>query len=209
MSDFRRRLMMLRKSEGGLPSGYTKLNYLESTGTQYINLGFAIKYDNIVNVDVLITKFNIQQQYTNGAIFGSANESGLNAYNLLITKENKLYYRNSAGSIVITSQVIKANKKYDITTNLNNLIVNGVIYSGEFDFNYINKRPALLFARNSAIGITDFAYCRIYKFNILNQIGNVIINFVPCLDKNGKPCMYDTVSKKPFYNEGTGEFLYG
>ena len=30
-----------------------------------------------------------------------------------------------------------------------------------------------------------------------------------CLDKNGKPCMFDTVSKKPFYNQGTGEFLYG
>lgn len=209
MSDFRRRLMMLRKSEGGLPSGYTKLNYLESTGTQYINLGFAIKYDNIVNVDVLITKFNIQQ-YTNGAIFGSANELGLNAYNLLIDKENKLYYRNSANNVKISSQVIEINKKYDITTNLNNLIVNGVIYSGEFDFNYINERPALLFARNTVIlSNYDFAACQIYKFNILNQIGNVIINFVPCLDKNGKPCMFDTVSKKPFYNQGTGEFLYG
>lgn len=208
MSNFRRRLMILRKSEGGLPSGYTKLNYLESTGTQYINLGFAIKYDNIVNVDVLITKFN-NQQFSNGAIFGSANESGFRAYNLLITKDNTLYYRNSANNSVILSQVIEINKKYDITTNLNNLIVNGVIYSGKFDFNYINERPALLFARNTHNGINGFAACRIYKFSILNQIGNVILNFVPCLDKNGKPCMFDTVSKKPFYNQGTGEFLYG
>ena len=47
MSDFRRRLMMLRKSEGGLPSGYTRLNYLESTGTQYINTGLIINNHNV------------------------------------------------------------------------------------------------------------------------------------------------------------------
>ena len=36
MSDFRRRLMC-KKNESELPLGYTKLNCLESTGTQLIN----------------------------------------------------------------------------------------------------------------------------------------------------------------------------
>ena len=45
--------------------------------------------------------------------------------------------------------------------------------------------------------------CQIYKDNIL------IRNFIPCLDENDRPCMYDTVSEQPFYNQGSGEeFLY-
>ena len=33
-------------------------------------------------------------------------------------------------------------------------------------------------------------------------------DFVACLDETGTPCMYNLVSRKPFYNQGTGDFLY-
>ena len=35
-----------------------------------------------------------------------------------------------------------------------------------------------------------------------------VFDCVPALDPTGTPCMYDTVSRKPFYNSGTGDFLY-
>lgn len=35
-----------------------------------------------------------------------------------------------------------------------------------------------------------------------------IRNYVPALDPTGAPCMYDTVSRKTFYNSGTGDFIY-
>ena len=44
---------------------------------------------------------------------------------------------------------------------------------------------------------------KIYRFFVEGQI-----NFIPALDQNGKPCMYDTISKQPFYNQGSGEFGY-
>ena len=53
--------------------------------------------------------------------------------------------------------------------------------------------------------------------NFVGAIGEInfkrnykkVLNLIPCLDSDNKPCMYDTVSKKTFYNNGTGEFLYG
>lgn len=33
-------------------------------------------------------------------------------------------------------------------------------------------------------------------------------DFVPCLDATGAPCLFDMVSRKPFYNSGTSDFLY-
>ena len=69
MSDFRRRLMMLRKSEGGLPSGYIKLNYLESTGTQYIDL--CVTPSEIAKMQ-LIFDYQITDDFTKSSILFGA-----------------------------------------------------------------------------------------------------------------------------------------
>lgn len=34
------------------------------------------------------------------------------------------------------------------------------------------------------------------------------ISLVPALDPTGTPCMFDTMTRTPFYNAGTGDFLY-
>lgn len=36
----------------------------------------------------------------------------------------------------------------------------------------------------------------------------IIRNYIPALDPTGAPCMYDLVSKAPFYNKGIGDFHY-
>ena len=63
MSNFRRRLMMsIKKSK--LPSGYTELEYLESTGTQYIDTGIIPDTTlDKMEVDMAITKN--KTNYTN------------------------------------------------------------------------------------------------------------------------------------------------
>lgn len=49
---------------------------------------------------------------------------------------------------------------------------------------------------------------RIWYFKIYDN-NELVGDLIPALDENGTPCMYDTVSKKTYYNQGTGEFLYG
>ena len=67
-----------------------------------------------------------------------------------------------------------------------------------------------LFARHS--GSNTYAnkpvnakiwYCKIWDGDTL------IRDFIPVLDKDNVPCMYDKVEDKFYYNAGTGEFLYG
>ena len=64
-----------------------------------------------------------------------------------------------------------------------------------------------MFAGGTKTSIKKFIgrikYGKIYAEN------NLVCDLIPCLDTNGTPCMYDTVSKQTFYNQGTGEFLYG
>jgi len=50
---------------------------------------------------------------------------------------------------------------------------------------------------------------RIYNYKIWED-GYLARSFVPCLDANGKPCMYCLVTKKPYYNAyNATDFLYG
>lgn len=48
---------------------------------------------------------------------------------------------------------------------------------------------------------------RIYEAKI-TQANTLINHFIPTLDSTGTPCMFDLVSRQPFYNSGTGDFLY-
>lgn len=43
---------------------------------------------------------------------------------------------------------------------------------------------------------------KVWKNDIL------LFDLVPALDPTGAPCMFDLVSRKPFYNAGVGDFLY-
>lgn len=49
---------------------------------------------------------------------------------------------------------------------------------------------------------------KVYNFKIYDN--NVLIqHLVPALDSENTPCMYDKVTQKFYYNNGTGDFLYG
>ena len=46
------------------------------------------------------------------------------------------------------------------------------------------------------------------KYYKLSINGKILYDMVPALDDVGAPCLFDLVSRKPFYNAGTGDFLY-
>jgi hypothetical protein len=37
----------------------------------------------------------------------------------------------------------------------------------------------------------------------------LVLDFIPSIDNRGVPCMFDNVSKQPFYKSGAGEFIVG
>ena len=70
----RRRQMMLKKSSGRLPEGYTAVDYLQSSGTQYIDTGRKLTQDSDITIDFMI----VNKQSRNAGIFGSRQSSRKN-----------------------------------------------------------------------------------------------------------------------------------
>ena len=62
-------------------------------------------------------------------------------------------------------------------------------------YTHSNNNPILiyLFAANSQSGIQNFSYEKLYSSQIYES-ETLIRNFIPALDPNGRPCMYDTVT---------------
>lgn len=208
MSDFRRRLMICKKAESELPTGYTRLNYLEKDGnTQYINTGIIPQPEWTYEFDFeRIGGFNYlcgsDLTYKEGAFNISIDLYGQKGLRVL----NFGHFHDENG---IRPQI---NERLIITKKPNQFIIGTDTYNipiGTVKAEY----PLVIFTtnRNGQPQVTNAfkQQYRLYGFSIKNANDELIMNLSPCLDKSGKPCMYDTVSKQPYYNEGTGEFLYG
>ena len=200
MSDFRRRLMC-KKNESDLPSGYTKLNYLESTGTQYIDTNYTIKnlpitvetsfeLTSIISQNLFGTDYKNKGSYFVPFVGGDKFISCYD-YKLETASMGKLYFAKFLQNKNDLS-------KMEIKLNDNTYSVNVKITSLPVNSNY-----QIFAANNKFIAHYKCNYHRLYEDN------KMVFNLFPALDKNNKPCLYDTVSKQPFYNQGTGEFLYG
>ena len=53
-----------------------------------------------------------------------------------------------------------------------------------------------------------FSKIKIKYFQIYDN-DTLVRDFVPVLDKDDIPCMYDKVERKFYYNQGTGDFIAG
>lgn len=210
MSEFRRRLMSCKKSEGELPSGYTKLNYLESTGSQYIDTRILSNNGTGCEMRFEYTKLS-GIQYAVGSLEPN------NARFAPIFIDDK---SDTSNGFLYSDSVTFEPKTYTIEKDKNiHLIRYNCNDNGDVIFDnkncgkikYIGNSTTstiYLFARSDNRSIEWYAYIKIYKCSLYDK-GIRVRNYLPAIDMFGKPCLYDTVTKQPFYNKGTGEFLYG
>lgn len=150
----------------------------------------------------------IEYQYTSL----TGNQSIIGAYN-----GSKYQLIGNNGNNFIFIQYGTPYKTFTANTNKSKIIVDFVnngftINSTKYDLLWAENRQYLndfyLFWANSVNDGRAKAKIKLYNLEIYRG-EELSLHLIPCLDKNGTPLMYDTVSKTPFYNQGTGEFLYG
>lgn len=70
-------------------------------------------------------------------------------------------------------------------------------------------KPLYIFAKtlNNSTSIDHYSNYKLYYFKIYEN--NVLVrNYMPALDENNIPCLYETISKTYLYNSGSGSFTY-
>lgn len=192
--------------------GYTRLEFLEGTGPQRINTGVMPTGDMNIKVDVMATKW----VYVN-YVFGSENRSGPNivfSMNYNNAHSTAGAYRYGTQSKYFVYGVHKLNTRYHYEFDGPVVYRNGALarfQDGTFTpETFTGTRPIWLF---NSVHDNEYFYAagtqRVWKFSIDRPDGPVL-NYIPALDPAGVPCMFDTVSKQPFYNAVTGaDFVAG
>lgn len=185
---------------GNILGEYTPIEYIESTGTQWINTG--------VNIDTSTDEVELVIQgltttlykwffgeHDDGARFGLGSGDGPNKRNVAYGKTT---YK------VNDTQIY--NSKHTFVANKNGVFLDGVKITNYASFT--SSSTIYLFNLNISSQSSYTSSARIWSYKQTRN-GQELINLIPVLDNNDVACMYDKVSKEFFYNKGTGEFIAG
>ena len=182
---------------GGHPASF--IQYLESSGTQYIDTGLIADSD----TDISITFWNFLLADT--FVFGARGDNGVG------DKMYDLMFQGYAVQIDFgeTRKSLEPNP-FALgmhTFEFKNKIayVDGVSQE-TFTDTFTGSYSQLLFGFHRGSTISISAKERIYRVTY-SKDGVLLRDFLPALDNNGVAGMWDNVSKTMYYNAGTGTFV--
>ena len=186
-----------------LPTGYTALEYIESTGTQKINTGVS-------GLDTGVWKIYVKWMITGvpaydwPTICGTYDDENTNTYRIIGVRSNTSSYLMYGNS--------KAGGGGASMQGAMNQIHTGIIENGLVTFDgseYTCTLQGHTIPATSDIYLFDRMVGRIYH-SYATKDGVYKYNIIPARrDSDGELGMYDTVSNTFFTNAGTGEFIAG
>ena len=202
MSNFRRRLMMSFEKK------YTPVEYLESTGTQYIDTG-VFGNENLV----IQASYKLSDGNSVCYLFGACSTYNTNAFAMSYNPMNNKLYRYFIGTRTELYGSVNNDAFSNITDVQNSSFSKDKVVINTEEYNVTSRVPfstpvtMTIFARKEPNKVTYFSKIKLRSFKMISN-EKIIKDFIPVLDSNNKPALYDKVENKFYYNEGSGEFLY-
>lgn len=195
----------------GLPGEYRRIEYIESSGTQYIKTGIA-PFTAIGFECTYLAKSNLSTG-TYGAIFGGRlvsknNDFQLTTYTPSSDYSGDMRYGSNDNNALLLKNVKQTAKLINyVYTAPDNTAITLPDYEWDISSALSYKQIYLFGLNNGGMFTQSGKGCRIYSIKFYNG-ETIIANFIPCVRKSdNKPGMYDTVTKTFFTNAGTGEFI--
>lgn len=192
-----------------LPNEYRQLEYLEFTGTQWIDTRITPILSDEIECECIIKEFSS----TRATLFISGfndvkwTYSPFKIVDNSITASYKYFEGGAARSFTVFNHskdmlnIIKFKNDGQISFNYVEYFVT------PNTFNDIVLSTPLYIGRGSS---APFFIGTIGKFKLMDRNGELKLNLIPALRKSdSKPGMYDLVTDQFFTNQGTGEFGYG
>ena len=189
----------------GLPSGYKQLEYIESTGTQYVNTEFTVTPANYQNLKMSIVceKIGKGSGISDWLLDGS---NASNAYFYTGVFNGKYYYGCGTSDHDTGIAAHSGKKTYILDIPLKKFSVSNEVDVSITIEAVVSSAPIILFGffyspiRSHAEKVYS---CQIYDNGVLAR------NFIPCKAPSGDLGLYDLSTAKFYGNAGTGTFTAG
>lgn len=200
-------------SEASLPKEYTQVEYIQSSGTQYIDT----EYIPTIN-DSIEAKFSSSLTSGDKNLYGSRISTHGEDYTI--------WTNTSTGKgIAVHFPITQTTKKDTSWFYKENIIDNPVVLKVTPEYCYVNNEikytftdtrtpydgsiKAVLFAQRNNTTIQNKWSGKIYYFKIWTN-DELVRHFIPCFRNSDNAVgLYDLVTNTFYTNQGTGSFTYG
>ena len=186
-----------------LPDGIVAVEFLESTGTQYIDTGIALSNASLADITWVVEVMNF-------------NDGCMGAYGQ--SPYTSMYVNFYGGGFYMRNMRTGGGRHYGVS-GFNTIrfsggtsYLNGTVVETDIPLNTHPTYSMLLFAYIRTNVVSGFCKARVSSFVV--KVGGVLIaDFIPVrfLNENDEweGAMYDLVSGDLFVNAGSGSFLIG
>lgn len=187
----------------GVPSEYQQVEYIESTGTQWINTGFPLfNYEN----HEIIMDFAPTEFFNYNTLFGTGSgpdiiEGWIYVNSALACRYNYVRYSPTDYQTTINTRYLLDLKKEG--TTLSEYIDNNLIGTATASTVLFDESLYLLKSGE------DYGKHKLYNCKLYSN-GTLVRNFIPCYRKSDSVIgLYDLVNNVFYTNAGTGTFNKG
>lgn len=182
-----------------LPSGYTQLEYIESSGSQYIDTGLSLTANQISNL-----------KFTLNAAFLDSTDAIMGEGNTFIG-----FYSSGSPFAAAAAGTVRYGSSKTFDTNWHAFVLDLTSQSAAIDDYKIsitagttaNRANFILFGWNYTSG-PNLNKSRI-SYAKIEVSGSNLREFIPCKNASGTVGLWDNVNSKFYSNAGTGTFTAG
>lgn len=193
----------------GAASKYTPIEYIQSTGTQFINTHYSPTSNTKIEMKVKFVNATTPECLYCARDFNTSNNVQHVFSQFKLSNNNWRCDYNSNGSDF--SHTVDTSTLYTYTQDKNTFYENDTIISTTSSATFTTNNPIYLFASNNSpyqnvAALTNFASLKLYSFKIWEN-DELVRNFIPVFDENDVPCLYETEEGKLYYSETNPIFL--
>ena len=187
-----------------LPQGYTRVEYIESTGTQWLNTNVVGKTGVSATIDFEFTSISAEAINILGSKKGNIR--------IYMPHYNSGFYIGY-GNAVKLNKTAAVGERHQMTISLlagqQSVYLDGQqIYTGANTTTYNSTLHMYLFGLNSDEAPAYLASIKLYACQIYDN-GTLIRDYIPCQTDTGEVGLYDMETATFYGNAGTGEFVAG
>lgn len=182
-----------------LPSDYIQLEYIQSSGSQYINTGFKPNQDTKISITV---DFSLSGTTW---LYGSRTSAGSNSLGFLCESNSKYRFDYASSTNELAT---KPTGKFTINSDKNKCYINGELVFTATYTTFASPVNMYIFNNNNNGSLSGGSSAKLYNCSIYDN-GVLIRSFIPCKNASGTVGLYDSVNNQFYQNAGSGTFIAG
>lgn len=213
----KKKLRLIHDSNMRVPKGFKEVEYIQSSGTQYIDTEFIPTGNTGIDIRFLITGRGTGGNDSNIIMVGGDSAGYRCGFGYRSSSDTTYGHTLQVSGICATGNswenyAMSSGNPHTVLYNYDNqkkCYLDGVLKRENIPYGTATVTYSMFIFSSNMNGTSwrtssfKLYYCKIVDNGVL------VRDYIPCLDSSNVPCLWDRITKKAYYNKGTGDFTYG